>query len=498
MKRFEQFPYFLFLLPVFYYLYELTEYGNYLFSYQTVLLSFCSFSIISFLIYNAIIQLRKRNSVAFSIGFFVLMFVYLFFGMIKTGLMSVTPILGSYKILIPLIIVLMALLLRFLKKKGQTAQSVFQYCNILMLVLTCMQIGLLSMSFKNKPDFHIHELEFTDKKLNSTPNIYFILLDGYAGNESLKQYFHFDNHEMIERLQQKGFYVADSFHSNYNITAGSMNSLLNMQYINLPVYAPYNQYSFYLKSMSATKQSNLLNAFRMLGYRVNNLSIFDFDHIGKGQELSAWQKADELIDAPMFHHKLKHDLGWMLYTGRFKTDYFYNKEVLKQFHLNQSLIEKTITLSTQKSTSPHFTYTHLLLPHEPYFADSAGHLYNDEEASKIGNDEKYLSYLKYANTQIIKMADSIRLYDSSSLIVFLSDHGYRDYPIEKREFIYNNFFAIRLPQTDTIKLKSIKSSINIFPFILNEVFSQNLPYEQDRQYFIDEINNNVTLLQSKR
>jgi len=498
MKRLEGFPYFLFLLPAFYFLYELTEYGNYLFSYSTVFKSFAVITIVTTLIFIIVYNIKKQVSISFSIGFFILMFVYLFFGIIKTGLMSLIPILGSYKILIPLMIGIMLFLSRFLNKQKHSASAVFQYCNLLMIVLVMLQTVLLCLSFKNKADDHLHTINFSRNPPHSPPNIYLILMDGYAGNASLKDYFHYDNSALTNDLRTKGFYVADSFHSNYNITAGSMNSFLNMQYLDLNAFAPFNQYSFYLKSIKATQKGILLNAFQHWGYKINNYSIFDFEHIGKGQEVSAWQKAEELIEAPMFHNKIKHDLGWLLYTGKYKSDNIYRKEVLKQFYLNQDLIEKTMLISQQKSSSPQFTYTHLLLPHEPYFADSTGHLYQEEESLKLNNEEKYLSYLKYANTKIIALADTIRRHDSQALIIFLSDHGYSHYPPEAKELVFNNFFALSQPRLDTLAIRNVQSNLNIFPALMNQFFGQHLLFESNQYFYIDEEKNTATLHQSKQ
>ena len=61
--------------------------------------------------------------------------------------------------------------------------------------------------------------------------MYYIILDGYARADTLKQECHFDNSEFLEQLQARGFYVADQSCSNYPMTFMSLASSMNLCYL---------------------------------------------------------------------------------------------------------------------------------------------------------------------------------------------------------------------------------------------------------------------------
>ena len=64
------------------------------------------------------------------------------------------------------------------------------------------------------------------------PDIYYLILDGYANSSTLKEVYGYDNQGFEDYLEEKGFKVASESRSNYAITALSLASSLNMEYIN--------------------------------------------------------------------------------------------------------------------------------------------------------------------------------------------------------------------------------------------------------------------------
>ena len=60
------------------------------------------------------------------------------------------------------------------------------------------------------------------------PDVYYIILDGYARSDYMQSVFGYDNSEFIAFLQSRGFYVAEESHANHNWTSLSLASSLNM------------------------------------------------------------------------------------------------------------------------------------------------------------------------------------------------------------------------------------------------------------------------------
>ena len=46
--------------------------------------------------------------------------------------------------------------------------------------------------------------------ISSHPDIYYIILDGYARSDVMQELFNFDNTGFLERLRHKGFFVAQA------------------------------------------------------------------------------------------------------------------------------------------------------------------------------------------------------------------------------------------------------------------------------------------------
>ncbi|MHA2033630.1 MAG: hypothetical protein ACW99Q_30045, partial [Candidatus Kariarchaeaceae archaeon] len=54
------------------------------------------------------------------------------------------------------------------------------------------------------------------------PNIYYIILDGYAREDILKNYYEFDNKDLIDYLTRNNFYIASQSYANYAHTIHSL------------------------------------------------------------------------------------------------------------------------------------------------------------------------------------------------------------------------------------------------------------------------------------
>ena len=63
------------------------------------------------------------------------------------------------------------------------------------------------------------------------PNIFFIILDGYARADVLSEIYQFDNTDFLNSLTDKGFFVANQARANYSQTSLTLASSLNMKYL---------------------------------------------------------------------------------------------------------------------------------------------------------------------------------------------------------------------------------------------------------------------------
>ena len=75
----------------------------------------------------------------------------------------------------------------------------------------------------------------TDQELFPTtknpPNVFYIILDAYGGQQALQEFYNFDNSEFLNQLNERNFNTIDNSKSNYAFTFLSLPASLNMKYL---------------------------------------------------------------------------------------------------------------------------------------------------------------------------------------------------------------------------------------------------------------------------
>ena len=104
-----------------------------------------------------------------------------------------------------------------------------------LVILSIVDVGIYSFETYN---FETNFFVNTDNNFKNfislnedMPDVYYIILDEYAGSEVLIEFFDYDNQEFLKFLKNNGFYVIPNAHSNYDGTDLSLASSLNMGYI---------------------------------------------------------------------------------------------------------------------------------------------------------------------------------------------------------------------------------------------------------------------------
>jgi arylsulfatase A-like enzyme len=134
----------------------------------------------------------------------------------------------------------------------------------------------------------------------------------------------------------------------------------------------------------------------------------------------------------------------------------------------------------EKSVTPKFVYAHLLIPHPPMLTDSLGNLKNISAAMYETNTRwaslktSYADYMHYANSILEKMVTDIQQQDSTAVIVFASDHGFRSFP-DQQDQIFNNQCAVYIPGSSYEGFYDNVSLVNLMRLVLNNVLGQKIP-----------------------
>ncbi len=323
-----------------------------------------------------------------------------------------------------------------------------------------------------------------DAASSTLPNIYHIVLDGYARNDVLKQWYGYDNQPFLDQLKARGFFIADKANANYCQTGLSLPATLNLDYHkNLP--------------KTGQDRTDIIRAF----YK-NAVS----------RKLT--QRGYEIISYSSGYHM----------TAQIEGATYINGELLNEFE--RGLLETTAMALDELSFRSHiqrvrytldhlsdvadskntiFVFAHLLNPHPPFVFDQVGNTrvvdtpYDMADGSdwyelnKLPSQkyrEQYLGQLKFLNSKLIGAIDDILAKATRPTIIILqADHGpgsmldwgsIERTNVVERMGILNAFY---FPNQDYRLLHDRISPVNTFRVLFTQYFAEDLPLLDDRNYF---------------
>jgi len=395
---------------------------------------------------------------------------------------------SRYSFILPFIFLSFIVLIIWLKKRKTSLQKLTSYLNILLLLLLIIDFFWLGdkIVLKKGPGFNLAAENLALCDTCEKPDIFFIILDEYAGNTELKQLFNFDNSEFEHQLEQRGFYIAKESRSNYNFTPFSVASILNMNYLALKMKekAPGNiDYCYQL-----IKNSSVVNFLIANGYEFYNYSIFDF----KGRPAISYDhflpNSTSLISSQTFFSRIMKDIRFNIGTGRWKYKAVLEGITYEHLHNNENILRFTNAIASEKMAKPKFVYAHLMMPHYPYYFNSKSEALPIEklfEGQEI-NKENYIGYLKYCNRKILQLVDQIvATSDKPPVIMLLGDHGFRHITKnEERKYAFMNLNAIFLPGKNYSQFYDSISNVNQFRVFFNTAFQQRLSLLKDSTIFL--------------
>lgn len=425
--------------------------------------------------------------------------VYFFFGAfhdtLKTG--SLPAFFSSYKFLLPLIAVFILALFFIIRKMDSRLLSrlhIFSQC--VLLVITLPEIILLVANSVGKAEL-AHDFGDTKKTLTSSynpcdtcskPDIYLIVFDAYTNSNCLREEFNFDNSETDSFLLKKGFYIATKSNSNYALSPLSLSSAFNLNYLRPDLINEKVTGKFIVQSLNTLEKSELPEIMRQQGYQVKNFSVFNLDGYPVGNSEYHTHFRKKLVNLQTLGGRVEKDILWNL-------AFLQSKQTAKNKELSHLANERERTILRnlkqleqeidRKTDTARFVYTHLMLPHEPYFFDDKGQLNPPEIVYRV-DPGLYIKQLVYTNTILKDLVNKL-LSDTTrpKIIIIAGDHGYREYDdASKMPKIFANLTACYFPGKDYSRLYDSISPVNLFRVVLNQHFRQDYPLLPDSSIYI--------------
>lgn len=492
-----RYPFFILLVPVFYLLHLLNEYFH-LLSFPDLFVKETWWYLSVSVIFFALLRKKKPAIQSLAIVVLCIQFFFFFFGAIRDFFSNHLEVLSHYQVLMPVFVVGLLLLITVAWRRKNALSNLFPYLNTLLIVLTVYEIVMFLF------------LQTTNGQVRNTltgnspmvknyrscdtcikPDIYFLVFDGYAGKESLKNYFAYDNSSVDSFFRTSGFYVPAHSSSNYNVTSYSVGSILNMDYHRSLQIKQLTTREF-MEGAATIAKNDFCEILKRSGYRFFNYSFFNMSYDKTRVSPFYIVNKRELIVYQTFWDRFVDEMGWRFgIKASKKVEQDEKDELLKENRIHFKRIGETYngisSLSRAKNTEPIFVYGHFILPHDPYFYDSTGHLLPEKDWTAPRKDkDKYLSQLKYTNTLIRKLTDQlIADIRRPRIIVIESDHGYRAYDeTVPKKAQFNNLSAFYFPGKHYSSLPDSVSSVNTFRFVLNNYFGMNVPLLKDTSVYI--------------
>lgn len=333
------------------------------------------------------------------------------------------------------------------------------------------------------------------------PDIYYIILDGYARSDYMLQSYGYDNTEFISFLENKGFYIADASHSNHNWTSLSLASSLNMDFAqNLNLRLVRGSYpSVFVRPIQQSRTRQKLEdlGYSIVGTRtgyipteVEDGDYFFYPDIEGFEEtkkpFSLYLNAFESLLINTSAGKIITDFtdpetnNWV----GFRTDYPHN--ILRGIILSQFLTLEKIP----EMPEPTFSFVHIVAPHSPYLFGPDGEPRTNSEVFTLIEDEKkdqdkYL-YRDQAIYITKRIQDVIQVIIDQSpsppIIILQADHGPGGGGPGQRTAILNAYY---FPGgCDHLLYPSI-TPVNSFRILFDCYFGDSYELLPDTIYFSD-------------
>jgi len=429
-------------------------------TYRTLLIG----SVFCALIYG-FCQIILKNRLKTGVFVTLLLFGLFQYGVIYESLNlaqenGLWPFENVHRYLLIVYLILFTGLLYFFKKTKHDFIRLNYFLNFLIILLITFN-GVKTLLFHSNTsrinsgkELHTKITEFNP--LTPKPDIYFIILDGYASRMTLEKYYKYKQTEFYDNLGALGFRFCDSAYSNYYSTTKSLCATLNARYL--------------------TENEDALSALRdnqiFTWLKQNNYKIY---HLRSGFVVSNnFTMADSAIG---IGGPNEFELSLLKHTALRLDDAFGFFAIQRL----QSQFKKMYTMA-EIAAQPKFCFMHFVAPHPPFVFEKDGKIrskhFSDENLWEP--EEHYIDQLTYVSTQITKFLSYLQQKNPTAVVILQSDHG--PYASAKTaEGIFESragiLYAFKAPEN--IKIPNKTSSVNTFPYLFNGLFNTQLSLLKD-------------------
>lgn len=255
------------------------------------------------------------------------------------------------------------------------------------------------------------------------PDIYYIVVDGYARSDVLSRYYGLDNGDFLRKLRDRGFQVVDQSQSNYVQTFFSLASTLNMNYLDSLQSALGRESSDRHPLQYLIQNNAVAELLKRAGYKYVLVASSYLLNTARGA----------MVDLCLCDSETGGLFGQMLLErtilGLWTTEFNYARHARG---IQESLGHLQ---EVPAAETPQFVFAHVLAPHPPFVFNEDGSLRENTkpfglfdgshyQGSQIDYVAGYRAQITYLNGELLKTIDVILARSRTPpIIVLQADHG---------------------------------------------------------------------------
>jgi hypothetical protein len=320
------------------------------------------------------------------------------------------------------------------------------------------------------------------------PDIYFIVMDRYAGAGTLRSQYGYDNTPFLNALRERGFAIADDAWANYLKTSLSLSGTLNMDFLDGPALAAAAVDGREVAASYALLRSHLAvpATLQSLGY--------EYVHVGSYWEPTGTNPyADRVIGSSrgdQFSSALLSTTALSLLSPPLQP----GERTIEAWGTGKEFTLRQFdhVAETARLDGPTFVFSHFLVPHPPYYFDTDGSSPTEGERAERSEEEEYVRQLHWTNGKILDMLDALLDVpdDQQPIIVLAADEGPfpAEFAADERDFDwthataaqiqrkYGILNAMHLPGMDPADagFNDRSTPVNTFRYVMNAFFDADL------------------------
>ncbi|HNS09364.1 MAG TPA: sulfatase-like hydrolase/transferase [Candidatus Ozemobacteraceae bacterium] len=456
----------------------------------------CFFSAVAALLF---FRLLSRDGIKASLSVTVLCFAMFSFGSFDSLFFGSGGFDSSRTFWFPLVwlignFVAIALIM---KSRGDNTKA-NSFLNFMALAMMIMSAGgiLYTAIFTESAVRPVVSLQsgpenISDEEKRKLPDVFYLILDGYARQDTLQRLYGFDNSEFMSFLSQSGFFIASQSYANYPQTYLSLASSLNFTYLD-SLADQFSDTNSVQPLVEMIQNNRLFEILKKWGYRTVAFS--------SGYSGTEIRNADAYISRSILGREFLDTLINMTFLVALKLPFF--DLSVSQADIHRERIQKTLQEIPELDFSePACVFAHIICPHPPFVFAADGKPLDQTERFTLfdGNDwgsdkeayrKLYAGQLLYLNRLVKKAVENIlNRTGRPKIIVIQADHGpgskldWRNIGSTDLKERFGILNAIYFSDGDYSRLYPEITPINTFRRVVNRVTGEKLDSLPDRSFF---------------